>query len=57
MNTNYEKISTWDRVMMAITFAEAGEPETAVEILNQKKIEKQNDNRLRQAEQRPELRL
>lgn len=57
MNTNYEKISTWDRVMMAITFAEAGEPETAVKILNQKKIEKQNDNRLRQAEQRPELRL
>lgn len=57
MDTNHEKISAWDRVMMAITFAEAGEDKTAIDLLNQKEDEKQKDSRLRKSEQRPELRL
>jgi hypothetical protein len=52
-----KRLNRWDRIMMAITFAEAGEAETAREILDNTKqkrpgsrIEKQNDNR-------PELRV
>lgn len=57
MNTNSNKINAWDRIMMAITFAEAGEAETAVSMLDQKSVEKQKDSRLHKSEQRPELRL
>ncbi|MBI5557104.1 MAG: hypothetical protein HY885_05655 [Deltaproteobacteria bacterium] len=52
-------LNLWDRLMMAITFAESGEHETAKNILdpvkenrkgNEKRINDQNSNR-------PELRL
>lgn len=57
MKTSSEKISAWDRVMMAITFAEAGEAETAIDLLNQKNTAQQKDSRLQKSEQRPELSL
>ncbi|MDD5759111.1 MAG: hypothetical protein PHI06_08515 [Desulfobulbaceae bacterium] len=57
MNTSTEKISAWDRVMMAVTFAEAGEPNTALDLLNQKNTEQQKDSRLQKSEQRPEMSL
>lgn len=57
MNTSTEKISAWDRVMMAITFAEAGEAKTAIDLLNQKNAEQQKDSRIQKSEQRPEMSL
>lgn len=50
MNDKKKTLSSWDKVMMAITFAEAGEANTAKDILayNQrpgKRVEKQNENR------------
>jgi hypothetical protein len=54
--TNKEThLSKWDKVMMAITFAEVGEPETAIDILQQtSKKQKRLEN---QAENRPDLRV
>ncbi|MBU0484511.1 MAG: hypothetical protein KKB30_08355 [Proteobacteria bacterium] len=51
------RLNMWDRIMMAITFAEAGEATTAIEMLNQKNNEKKKDSRIRKSEQRPELRV
>lgn len=48
-------ISTWDRLMMAITFAEVGEHETAREMLNSTE-EKQRAELAKKAARRPELR-
>jgi len=36
MNTQTEKINAWDRIMMAITFAEAGEAMTAREVISKR---------------------
>jgi len=55
METNTNRISKWDRIMMAITFAEAGEHETAKEILNEKQNEQHSELRNRKSEQRPEI--
>ena len=53
MNTQTEKINAWDRIMMAITFAEANEPETAREM-----ISKRPERRSRkEAAKRPALRV
>ncbi|MBU0681960.1 MAG: hypothetical protein KKD73_11130 [Proteobacteria bacterium] len=57
MSQKNSKLSMWDRFMMAITFAEAGEPDTAVEMLNRKTSDNQKDSRLRKTTQRPELRV
>jgi hypothetical protein len=52
-----KKLNLWDRIMMAITFAEAGEAETAVKMLDKKTSEKRPETRIRKTEQRPELRV
>jgi hypothetical protein len=54
-NTN--KPNLWDRIMMAITFAEAGEEKTAIELLDKKTNEQRSETRIRKTEQRPELRV
>ena len=56
METRNPVITTWDKIMMAITFAEVGEHETARELLTQKESETRPEARLRKSEQRPELR-
>ena len=57
MEQNTKKINLWDRIMMAITFAEAGETKTAIELLDKKTNEQRPENRIRKTEQRPELRV
>ena len=57
MEHNTKKLNLWDRIMMAITFAEAGEEETAMELLDQKTKEKRPETRARKSVQRPELRV
>ena len=57
MSADKNRITMWDRIMMAITFAEAGEAKMAGDILNQKSNEKQKESLLRKEEQRPELRV
>ena len=57
MEHNTKKLNLWDRIMMAITFAEAGEAETAIELLDKKTTEQRPESRVRKAEQRPELRV
>ena len=53
MNTQTEKINAWDRIMMAITFAEAGDPYTARQL-----ISKRPETRIRkESARRPELRV
>ena len=53
MNTYTEKLNAWDRIMMAITFAEAGEAETAREVLS-----KRHETRSRkESAKRPQLRV
>jgi len=52
-----KKLNLWDRFMMAITFAEAGEAKTAIEMLDPKSKEKRQEIRVRKSEQRPELRV
>ena len=55
MTNTKTHLSMWDKVMMAITFAEAGEPQTAIDILEQtSKKQKRHEN---QAENRPDLRV
>lgn len=57
MNTYTKPASLWDRIMMAITFAEVGEADTARELLD-KRAEKRPESRVRkESERRPELRL
>ena len=54
------RLNGFDRLMMAVTFAEAGDPETALGLMNQgrrKKNQKQAGLRVkRQAAQRPVMR-
>lgn len=57
MEHNTKKLNLWDRIMTAITFAEAGEAKTAIELLDNKTIEKRQEKRARKSEQRPELRV
>lgn len=56
MDTRNISINAWDRIMMAITFAEAGEHETARELLTKKQKEQRPESRNRKSEQRPEIR-
>jgi hypothetical protein len=51
------KLNLWDRIMMAITFAEAGEDETAREILDKRTgREKRSESRSRkESGNRPKL--
>ena len=57
MEHNTKKLNLWDRIMMAITFAEAGEAKTAIEMLDNKTKEQRPETRVRKSEQRPELRV
>jgi hypothetical protein len=54
---NTKKLNLWDRIMMAITFAEAGEAKTAIEMLDNKTKEQRPEARVRKSERRPELRV
>lgn len=56
MKTNNSRISTWDRIMMAITFAEAGEHDTARELLKERQNIQRPETRNEKFDQRPELR-
>lgn len=51
------KLNLWDRFMLAVTFAEAGEAETAINLFDQKTREKRPETRARKSERRPELRV
>ena len=57
MKHNTKKLNMWDRIMAAITFAEAGEANAAIELLDNKTKEKRPETRARKSEQRPELRV
>ena len=54
-------LNAWDRVMAAISFAEAGEHETAMDEMNQgpaKRTQKRSNTRVERREGiRPELRM
>lgn len=51
------KLNAWDRIMMAITFAEADEAGTARELLTPDRVESRPENRTRkESGRRPELR-
>lgn len=57
MTTRATKLSAWDRIMMAIAFAEENETETARELLSPEKAEKRPEARTRkETGKRPELR-
>jgi hypothetical protein len=57
MSTQSKKLSAWDRIMMAITFAEADEPQTAREMLNPARVETRPETRAKKEKnRRPELR-
>lgn len=56
METNTNRISKWDRVMMAIAFAEAGEYDTAQGFLIEEQAKKRSELRTGKSEQRPEIR-
>lgn len=57
MEHSTKKLNLWDRIMAAITFAEAGEAKTAIELRDSKTKEKRPETRVRKSEQRPELRV
>ena len=57
MEQKTKKLNLWDRIMMAITFAEADEAETAVQMLDKKTSENRPESRIKKTEQRPELRV
>ena len=61
MTNRKNTLNAWDRVMAAIAFAEAGEHETASDVMNQgptKKTQKRSDTRVERREGiRPELRM
>jgi hypothetical protein len=55
MATEKRELSKWDRIMMAITFAEAGEYKTAQDVLEQTdRKQKRPETRV---EQRPSMEL
>lgn len=58
MEPNKQKrLNWWDKTMMAVTFAEAGEVETARDILERPK-QKQPEGRIeKRSDNRPELRV
>jgi len=59
MNRKSPRISKFDQWMMAITFAEAGDAETALGIMDEatKKNQKQNRRKIeKRVDQRPRLR-
>jgi hypothetical protein len=49
---NTEKLNAWDRVMMAITFAEANEPGTAREVISKRPETRSRKESARRAELR-----
>lgn len=59
MNTSTKQPNWWDRIMAAITFAEAGEPGTAREILAKRALKRQrSESRTGKGpEERPQLRV
>lgn len=57
MKHKTRKLNLWDRFMLAVTFAEAGEAETAINLFDQKTREKRPETRARKSERRPELRV
>lgn len=52
---NQTQISTWDRIMMAITFAEANEHQTAKDLLSNKGSVLRPESR-KETQKRPDLR-
>lgn len=52
-----QTINLWDRVMMAITFTEAGEDATAREMLDLNKRQQRRVRKEQSKEQRPTLRV
>ena len=61
MTNHKNTLNAWDRVMAAISFAEAGEQETALEVMNPQPTQRTR-KRIRykvviRAERRPELRM
>jgi hypothetical protein len=56
MDTRNCSITAWDRIMMAITFAEAGEPGTARELLTERQNEQRPEARNKKSAPRPEIR-
>lgn len=57
MANEQQKLNWWDKVMMAITFAEADEAETARDILGRQKQKRQAERLNKQKDNRPELRV
>lgn len=58
MSTYTKHINKWDRIMMAITFAEAGEVETARVLMNQETNKHRPESRTaKRTERRPDLRM
>ncbi len=55
MSNEKTHLSKWDKLMMAITFAEASEPETANDMLE--KTNKKQKRPEAQGENRPNLRV
>lgn len=56
MTTRTNKLSTWDRIMLAITFAEADEVVTAREYLTPEKQARPEARTRKEQDKRPELR-
>ncbi|MBU0672863.1 MAG: hypothetical protein KJ732_07550 [Candidatus Margulisbacteria bacterium] len=51
-------LNKWDRIMMAITFAEVGEADTARDLMNQETNKQRPESRIeKRMERRPDLRL
>lgn len=58
MTIGKNTISAWERIMMAITFAEADDEQTARELLKEDSREQRPRTRTRkEVEKRPELRV
>jgi len=49
---NKIRLNAFDRLMMAVAFAEAGEPETALEVANEKPVKKNRKQRRGRPERR-----
>jgi len=50
------RVTTFDRWMAAVTFAEAGDPQTALSVIEQTKREKNRKQRRPKVERRPDNR-